>query len=157
MNEGKKTGIFWCVALVTLAIAGFVAWRPTSDQGEVVAGTILFEDFKDPLAASSMKMVTFDEEKGTLATFEVRKDRESGLWTIPSRGGYPADAVQQMTDAANALVNLKILDVQTSNAEDHDDLGVAEIDKIHVRRRVQGAQGAIHVQRPGIERHAHAL
>jgi hypothetical protein len=126
MNEGRKTGIFWCVALVTLAVAAFVAWRPTSDKGEVVAGTILFEEFKDPLVASSMKIVTFDEEKGTLATFEVRKDRQSGLWTIPSRGGYPADAVEQMTDAANALVSLKILDVQTSNAEDHDDLGVAE-------------------------------
>ncbi len=126
MNEGRKTGIFWCVALVTLAVGVSVAWRPTSDDGEVVAGTIMFPEFTDPLAASSMKIVTFDEEKGTLATFEVRKDRETGLWTIPSRGGYPADAVQQMTDAANALVNLKILDVQTSNAEDHDDLGVAE-------------------------------
>lgn len=126
MNEGTKTAVFWGVAVVTLAIAALVAWRPTSEPDDQVAGTNLFEDFKDPLAAASMKIVTFDEEKGTLETFEVRKDRETGLWTIPSRGGYPADAVEQMTEAANSLVGLKILDEQTRNAEDHDDLGVAE-------------------------------
>jgi hypothetical protein len=86
----------------------------------------LFPEFKDPISAASMKIVTFDEEQGKLATFEVRKDRESGLWTIPSRDGYPADAVDQMKDAANALISLKILDVQPVSPEDHDDLGVAE-------------------------------
>ncbi len=127
MNEGTKTGIFWCIAVVMLAIAAFVAW-PTSTErdSDSFAGSLLFEKFTDPLAAASMKIVTFDEEKGQLDTFEVRKDRDSGLWTIPSRSGYPADAVEHMKDAANAFVGLKILDIQTSNAEDHDDLGVAE-------------------------------
>ncbi len=126
MNEGTKTGIFWTVAVVMIAIAALVAWPRTSDEPDTIAGQMLFEKFTDPLAAASMKIVTFDEEQGQLETFEVRKDRESDLWTIPSRDGYPADAIEQMKDAANALVGLKILDIQTSNAEDHDDLGVAE-------------------------------
>ncbi len=129
MNETKKTGLFWVAAGVSLAIAAAVAWPSASrDDGGVapLINTDLFAEFKDPLTAASMKIVTFDEEQGKLATFEVRKDRESGAWTIPSRDGYPADAVEQMKDAANALVDLKILDVQTENAEDHDDLGVAE-------------------------------
>ena len=127
MNEGTKTGVFWGVAVVMLAIGVFVAWpRATENETAGIIGKPMFESFKDPLAAGSMKIVTFDEEQGTLESFEVRRDPESNLWTIPSRKGYPADAVDQMKAAANALVDLKILDIQTENAEDHDDLGVAE-------------------------------
>lgn len=128
MNEGTKTGIFWAVAVAMLGVGIFVAWPakstdPTTSQR---VGQLLFEKFTDPASAASMQILTFDEEQGNLATFEVRKDGQTGQWTIPSRKGYPADALAQMTDAANCLVGLKILDTQTSNAEDHDDLGVAE-------------------------------
>ncbi|KLU04862.1 hypothetical protein RISK_003130 [Rhodopirellula islandica] len=127
MNEGKKTGAFWAAAAVMLAVGLFVAW-PTSTQTEspYSPGKPLFEKFKDPLTASNLKIVTFDEEQGQLGTFEVRRDAESGVWTIPSRKGYPADAVEQMRDAANALVGLNILDVQTENQGDHAALGVVE-------------------------------
>ncbi|TWU47688.1 DUF4340 domain-containing protein [Rubripirellula reticaptiva] len=126
MNEGKKTGLFWVAAVATAAVATFVSWPREVVQTDNGAGQMLFEKFTDPLAAASMKIVTFDEAQGTLDTFEVRKDKVSGQWTIPSREGYPADALEQMKDAANALVGVKILDIQTSNAEDHNDLGVAE-------------------------------
>ncbi len=127
MNETTKTGVFWGVAVVTLGIAALVAWPvSTKSQRTTRVGQPLFEEFKDPLVASSLKIVTFDELQGQLDTFEVRKDRQSGVWTIPSRNGYPADAVEHMRDAANSLVGLKILDIQTENAEDHDDLGVVE-------------------------------
>ncbi len=127
MNEGTKTGVFWCVAVVMLAIAAFVAWPSTSEQSnDTLINRDLFETFSDPLAAASLKIVTFDDERGELETFEVRKDRESGLWTIPSRASYPADAVEQMKEAANAFVGLKILDVRSDNAEDHEGFGVIE-------------------------------
>ncbi len=127
MNEGTKTGVFWGVAVVMLGFAALLSWpvaENTSVDNEI--GEPMFVDFKDPLVASSLKVVTFDELQGQLDTFEVRKDKESGIWTIPSRNGYPADAVEHMRDAANSLVGLKILDIQTENAEDHDDLGVVE-------------------------------
>ncbi|MFG0267577.1 MAG: DUF4340 domain-containing protein, partial [Rhodopirellula sp. JB055] len=127
MNEGKKTGAFWAAAAVMLAVGLFVAW-PASTQTEspYTPGKPLFEKFKDPLTASNLKIITFDEEQGQLGTFEVRRDAETGEWTIPSRKGYPADAVEQMRDAANALVGLNILDVQTENQGDHAALGVVE-------------------------------
>src|SRR5690606_15088662 len=43
-----------------------------------------------------------------------------------SNKGYPADAVDHMKEAANSLVDLKVLDIQSENPEDHEGLGVAE-------------------------------
>lgn len=135
MNEGQKTGLFCIVGAVVLALGLFLSW-PTAEREDssVAAGKPLFETFKDPLAATSLKMVSFNEEQGQVETFEVRRDRESGVWTIPSRKGYPADAVEQMKNAANSLVGLSILDVQTRNAEDHEALGVVEpkLEKLEV-------------------------
>ena len=92
-----------------LGVGALVSWQPSGNQNdtEMPINEPLFEDFKDPLTAASMKIVTFDEAQGTLGTFEIRKDRETGNWTIPSRDGYPADAVEQMKNAANSLVDLK--------------------------------------------------
>ena len=126
MTEVIKTLIFAGVAIAISMVAAFVSWPKAAEQTESRVGTALFEQFTDPLAASSMKIVTFDDETGQLSTFEVRKDPETEEWTIPSRDGYPADALEQMKNAANAFVALKVLDTQTDKAEDHDDLGVAE-------------------------------
>jgi hypothetical protein len=80
-----------------------------------------------------------------------------------------------MRDAANALVGLTILDVQTANAEDHDDLGVVEpkledlevgdegvgrlvtfkdesqktIASLIIGNPVEGEEGKIYVRKPG--------
>jgi hypothetical protein len=128
VNEGKKTGIFWIAALLMLGVGGLVAYQPGGNQNdtEMPINEPLFADFKDPLAAATMKIVTFDEGQGTLGTFEIRKDRETGNWTIPSRDGYPADAVEQMKNAANALVDLRVLDTIVAEPADHEDFGVVE-------------------------------
>ena len=126
MTETIKTLIFAGVAVVISLLAAFVSWPKAAEQTESRIGAALFEQFTDPLTAASMKIVTFDDETGQLSTFEVRKDPETEEWTIPSRDGYPADALEQMKNAANAFVALKVLDTQTDKAEDHDDLGVAE-------------------------------
>ena len=61
-----------------------------------------------------------------LTSFEAAKDSETGLWSIPSRDGYPADGYDNMKNAANAFIGLKVLDMQTDNRQDHSELGVVE-------------------------------
>ncbi len=127
MNEGAKTGIFWVVAIALLAVAMFVSMpQQTVDEAQSLIGNPLFPAFTDPLAASSLRVTTFNDEQGEVSRFEVAKDETSGVWALPSRNGYPADAAEQMQKAANALVGLKVLDIQTENAEDHAKLGVVE-------------------------------
>ncbi|TWT93835.1 DUF4340 domain-containing protein [Stieleria varia] len=130
-NETQKTGIFWGAAAVTAVLAAIIAWPtatndPETEGSGIAPGSVLLPSFSDPLAAANMKIVTFDDEQGTLSKFEVLRDKETGVWTIPSRGGYPADAVEQMRNAANALVDLKVLDSPTAFAEDHAGFGVIE-------------------------------
>ncbi|PAY20674.1 hypothetical protein CKO51_05055 [Rhodopirellula sp. SM50] len=179
MNETQKTGIFWGVAVVVALIAAIVSWPSSNndDGGNIgsVIGTPLFSEFKDPLTAASLKIVTFNEAQGELKNFEVRKDAESGLWTIPSKGGYPADAIEQMRDAANALVGLDVLDVPTDNPEDHAGMGVVEpkledlepgdegvgrlvtfkdssqkvLASLVVGNEVKGQEGQVYVRKPG--------
>ena len=129
MNENTKTGTFCGIAVVSLILATVITW-PTSEPEEFENGVAidqpLFPEFKDPLAAARLKIVTFNEEQGSISNFEVLKNSESGEWTIVSNEGYPADAVSQMKNAANALVDLKVLDSRQANVEDHKDYGVIE-------------------------------
>ncbi|WP_372725138.1 hypothetical protein, partial [Novipirellula sp.] len=52
--------------------------------------------------------------------------------------GYPADAVDHMKEAANSLVDLKVLDIQSENPEDHEGLGVAEPKLEELKRGDEG-------------------
>lgn len=110
-----------------LAVATLVSWPQQSDSDtQALIGQPLFPAFTDPLAASSLRIVRFDDVQGTLQRFEVAKDEATGVWSLPSRNNYPADASEQMQKAANSLVDVNILDVQTENTEDHASLGVVE-------------------------------
>ncbi len=127
MNEGAKTGMYWVVAAVMLAVATFVSWPQEFDSDtESLIGQPLFPTFTDPLVASSLRILKFDDGQGQLQRFEVAKDEATGVWSLPSRNNYAADAAEQMQAAANSLVGVKVLDIQTENAEDHASLGVVE-------------------------------
>ena len=60
----------------------------------------------------------------TLSEFEVAE--QDGLWSIPSKDDYPADAAQQMAEAATSLMDRKILGVASKNAGDHEQYGVID-------------------------------
>ena len=66
----------------------------------------------------------FDEDTATLRKFEVAE--QNGLWSIPSKDGYPADAAKQMAEAATSLMDRKILKLASQNAGDHEQYGVTD-------------------------------
>lgn len=148
MKETTKTAIFAGVA----AVLGLGAWLTaprTADSGrsptEGIVGKDLFDKY-DPLAASTLKIVKVNEELGKVSDFEVTRDRDSGVWTIPSHFGYPADAAAQMSEAANTFINLKVLQVVSERRDEHALFGVVEPDLEKLQAGDQGVGLLVRLQ-----------
>jgi Domain of unknown function (DUF4340) len=129
VTENGKTGLF----VGTAALLGLLAWVSTpkqisnKDEIEKVIGNSLFS-FSNPTDVASLKIVTFDEELGTIKKFDLTRDSKSGAWVIPSHDSYPADAASQISKVANAFIDLKALTVASKSASDHKAFGVIEPD-----------------------------
>ncbi len=130
MNENTRTGIFAAIA----AVIGLLSWvtLPKSNSGDnsvdSIVGKSLYDSY-NPDDATSLKIVRFNTQTAKREDFEVARDRVSKTWTIPSRSGYPADAAKQMSEAANAFLNVKVLDVASDNRDDHKLYQVIEPDE----------------------------
>jgi hypothetical protein len=124
MSENAKTITFVVVGLLAIVV-GLVT-RPTSAELDVEAlvGETLAKDFDSAEEAKRLRIVRFDEDTATLRDFDVAE--ADGLWTIPSKSGYPADATRQMAEAATSLMDRKILQVASRNAGDHEEYGVID-------------------------------
>jgi hypothetical protein len=124
MSENAKTITFVAVGLCAIVL-GLVTAPSSSDVDEVsLNGEVLTKAFNNPDAAKRLRIVRFDEDTATLREFEVAE--QDGLWSIPSKDNYPADAAKQMGEAANSLMDRHIMDVASKNAGDHAQYGVID-------------------------------
>jgi hypothetical protein len=128
MNETQKTVTYIGIALV-LGIVTVLA-RPRQEPVSLpgIVGKQLFEKFTDPTKAAGLEVVRYVEDVGEVHTFEVAKS-PTGLWSIPSHGNYPADAQDQMKEAASSLSDLTVFGVASQKPEDHQMYGVIEPNK----------------------------
>lgn len=136
MSETTKTLSFVGAGLLALVLA--VATRPKTAEFQVnsLIGTELTKAV-EPEEAKGLKVLEFDEEAATLRDFEVAL--RDGLWTIPSKGGYPADGQQQMGKAVTGVMDREILDIASKSASDHEQFGVIEPnDKLEVGQKGVG-------------------
>jgi Domain of unknown function (DUF4340) len=134
MNESIRTLVFIAVgAVVTLgAFATRPSLQPGVGSGPIdVPGKPLFPEFKDPLAAKSLEIKQFDESTARAASFTVAQ-QPNGVWTIPSHGGYPADAESQLKAVAETLSDLTIIGIADEENKEHELYGVNDPDKAEV-------------------------
>ena len=131
MNESLRTVIY-------LGVAGVISLLAWASQPSVATTNVrslvkqpLFPEFKEATDARSLQIVKFDEGTAELRSFEVAN--KGGLWVIPSHGDYPADAEQQIRDAAGSLIGLEIVDIASQSAGDHALFGVIEPDKTKLK------------------------
>jgi hypothetical protein len=147
MNQSTRTLIFVGVA----AVAGLAAWASQRETKVVDSTTLpptgreLFPDFKDPLAAKSLEVVTFDEATATVPK-PFRVALENGRWAMTSHQNYPADAENQMRDAAAGLIDIKGLAVASDVAKDHSTYGVIEPDTAKLKVGDKGVGTLVAVQ-----------
>ncbi len=122
MSEMAKTMMFVGAAVLAL-VAGF-ATRPGYEDFDVQAEVGKLLNQFEVEEAKRLKLVTFDKETATSQEFEVAE--EDGLWTIPSKQDYPADAVKQMAAAATGMIDREILRVAAESADQHAELGLVD-------------------------------
>jgi hypothetical protein len=125
MNENLKSAIFVLAAVAVLLVA-WVARPSVSkvDEWAEQRGKPIDPDFTDPLAATSLDVIEYDEATGEAKPFSVHWT--NGRWTIPSHNDYPADAKEHMVDAASSVLRLTILDVVSREKKDHELYGVVD-------------------------------
>ncbi|MEQ8850047.1 DUF4340 domain-containing protein [Botrimarina sp.] len=123
MKDSTQTLLFIAAAVVAVFFAMYSQPSDATYRVDEQIGKSLFEPF-EPGEATRMRIVRFDEQSATLREFEVAE--EDGLWSLPSKGGYPADATAQMAAAATGVADLEILSIASLSAGDHADYGVVE-------------------------------
>lgn len=124
MSEAVKTLIFLAVAVVMGGLAYVSRPAPATSAPEEEVNQPLFPTFTDPLQAESMQITRFDSERGQIRRFEVANTSDG--WQIKSKGGYPANATEHMTKAANSLVDLKVLRIVSDLPGQQAEYGVVE-------------------------------
>ena len=127
MNQTLKSALFIAVAALVAATAWLMRpaislSTPGSERGKMLI------DYFDPTTAASLEIVHFDEDTSTLRDFKVEQVNRKGKvrWSIPSHDNYPADAKEQLAEAATALLDRKILYVAGSDPGDHAGFGVLD-------------------------------
>src|SRR6185436_15730984 len=109
MTENAKTITFVAVGIVAIIVGLLTTPSTAGLDEESLVGTDLTAQFDSPDKAKRLRIVRVDEDTATRHEFEVAE--QNGLWTIPSKDGYPADAARQMGEAATSLIGRKVLHV----------------------------------------------
>ncbi len=132
MREVLKTVGFVGAAVLVVSITWLSRPAPLVSDAEDLQGKRLFPDFNDPLAATSMEIVEFDQDSAEARPFTVAQADLKGegkpLWSIPTHENYPADARDQVSDAAGGLMGLTIRKLASSSPGDHEEYGVVDPD-----------------------------
>jgi len=150
MTESIRTGIYVAMALLIATVAYATRTRPPEISPDQDLGAVLFPDFTDPLAVTSLEIVRFDELLKRPADFKIEK--VDGVWSIASHGNYPADAKDgaaagpgpgentsdRVSAAAANLIDLKILGVVSDKASEHELYGVIEPNSEKTNEVTQG-------------------
>jgi tetratricopeptide (TPR) repeat protein len=125
MNEREmlRTLAYVGVTFVLLLVTQLNPFGGAEPPADIVAGGRFFEEFEDFTQATTLEVFDWDEESGGLKEpFKV--EFRGGVWRIPSKQDYPADAKDKMGKVAAALMNLEKTQLRSAREEDHALLGV---------------------------------
>ena len=127
MSEVAKTTVFVAIAIAALAVLMLVSYtnRPAemATDADDLIGQPLFADF-DPLDITSLEIIKYDESTGQPNRFMVAQ--VDGIWSIPSHDDYPADAKDQLAEAAGSVIGRTVNGVASINPGDHALYGVID-------------------------------
>ncbi|MFN0017110.1 MAG: DUF4340 domain-containing protein [Pirellulaceae bacterium] len=124
MNENIKTLIFAGIGIVLAGLAYATLPAPSENVLPKLTGQPLFGKFTDSTKAAGLEILRYDKDKHKVESLKVEKS--GGIWKLPSHGSYPADAQDQLKDAAGSLLGVKALGLATEFPEEHHLFGVLD-------------------------------
>jgi hypothetical protein len=88
--------------------------------------------------ATEMQIVDYNEVTGSTRRFDIKQQDYRGkkVWVIAGKDNYPADAKDQVANAASSLMGLEIRGVKGDTVADREIYGVVDPDEVK-----DGAQG----------------
>ena len=126
MKETARTMAFVIAAGISAAAAFSAHWltRPAEVSGFEKVGTEFYPEFKDAGAAQALRVVGYNEDTATIPEFEVKYDK--GVWRIPSRHNYPADARDRLAKTAASVIGIQREALASRRDADHERYGVLD-------------------------------
>lgn len=124
MTETKKTMYFVAVAVVLALAAFWVTPERITPSAFMDQGESFYPDFTDPNTATTLEIVSYDEDIGEARPFKVTF--KNGRWTIPSHHEYPADAKDRLAKTAAGIIELRKDDFRSDNIADQALCGVID-------------------------------
>ncbi|MCY2964814.1 MAG: DUF4340 domain-containing protein [Planctomycetota bacterium] len=127
MSETARSITFVIVAVVSAGVAWF-AKPPDNitpeDMRSAKLGKPFFPEFEDPNAPTSIRVVSYDEKQAKSQTFAV--EQKDGLWRIPSRQNYPADAADRLAKTSTSLMGVIREEYMPGGEARHEEFGVLD-------------------------------
>jgi hypothetical protein len=122
--EIRKTLLFAGSAVVLALLTALTGWRPAAPKELLEQGKPFYEKFADPLKATALEIVDFDELTGSPRPFKV--ELAGGRWSIPSHHNYPADAKDRLAKTAKSVIDLRKELFRSDRKQDHEAMGVVD-------------------------------
>jgi hypothetical protein len=124
MSEGRKTATLAGAAVLLAVLTWGLGPHGNPSVGFADRNSLLFPQFTDPNAATSLEIVEFDEPSATPRSFKVLN--QHGRWTIPSHFDYPADARDRLAEMAAVVITLRKEDFVSVSTADYERFGVLD-------------------------------
>lgn len=120
MTEAAKTSIFIGVG-VLVAVFAFAASR---EPDEAAPERESITKIEKPGDVASLQVVSFNDTKGEVDDFKVvyQGDR----YVISTKNDYPADAAEQLLDAASSVMDIDVINVEESDKSLHAERGLID-------------------------------
>lgn len=124
MTRGTMLWVVAALASVLTVVLTTPAEKPAvvaRDEGEPLCPALT-----DPALVTRLEVRRWNTDEAQPERFVV--EQRDGVWTIPSHGGYPAEATERMARAAGSLVGITKAVVRGDRPEEHAEFGVLDPD-----------------------------
>jgi len=143
-REQARTLVYVGVTALLVLLTVIDPFSSSAKSPELESGGKFFPELTNLDQAKGLEVFEWDSKLSAYNAFKI--SFQDGVWTIPSKQGYPADAENKIGKIASALMALEKTKLRTSREEDHVRLGVvdpksqtASVDGVGYRLRLLGS------------------